>query len=115
MNASPLVSIRSVCKTFRRRQGTIEVLHNISLELGKGEVTHLTGPSGSGKTTLLNLIAALDHPDSGTIVVAGEDLARLSLAAAAKFRSEYVGIVFQSYKGIYAGTPENSVVPHCEH
>jgi ABC-type lipoprotein export system ATPase subunit len=75
----------------------IEALRDISLEVRAGEFVHLAGPSGSGKTTLLNLIAALDRPESGTIAVAGEDISRLSLAAAARYRNERVGIVFQSY------------------
>lgn len=97
MNTSPLVALRSVSKSFKRGREVIEALRDISLEVLAGEFVHFAGPSGSGKTTLLNLIAALDRPDTGTIVVAGDDISRLSLAAAAQFRSECVGIVFQSY------------------
>lgn len=67
------------------------------LSAWEGEFVHLTGPSGSGKSTLLNLIAGLDRPGRGQISVAGVDIARLSLAAAARYRGEQVGFVFQSY------------------
>jgi ABC-type lipoprotein export system ATPase subunit len=92
-----MVALRSASKSYKRGRETIEALRDVSLEVRAGEFVHFAGPSGSGKTTLLNLIAALDRPDSGTIVVAGDDISHLSLAAAAQFRSERVGIVFQSY------------------
>jgi ABC-type lipoprotein export system ATPase subunit len=75
----------------------IKALRDVSLEVRAGEFVHFAGPSGSGKTTLLNLIAGLDRPDTGTVLVAGDEISRLSLAAAAQFRNERVGIVFQSY------------------
>ena len=97
MNILPLIAIRSVSKSYRQEQKAIEALWDLSLEVREGEFVHIAGPSGSGKTTLLNLIAALDRPDSGTIAVAGRDISRLSLADAARYRNERVGIVFQSY------------------
>jgi putative ABC transport system ATP-binding protein len=97
MNTNPLVIVRSVAKTYRRGQSKVDALHNVSLEVQNGEFVVLTGRSGSGKTTLLNLIAALDHPDAGEIIVAGAHIARMRLAAAARYRNERIGIVFQSY------------------
>jgi ABC-type lipoprotein export system ATPase subunit len=97
MNTNPLVIVRSVAKTYRRGQSKVDALHNVSLEVRNGEFVVLTGRSGSGKTTLLNLIAALDYPDDGEIIVAGADIAPMRLAAAARYRSERIGIVFQSY------------------
>jgi putative ABC transport system ATP-binding protein len=97
MNTNPLVIVRSVAKTYRRGQSKVDALHNVSLEVQNGEFVVLTGRSGSGKTTLLNLIAALDHPDHGEIIVAGTDIACMGLAAAARYRNERIGIVFQSY------------------
>jgi putative ABC transport system ATP-binding protein len=97
MNTLPLVALKSASKSYKRGREVIDALRDVSLEIWAGEFVHFAGPSGSGKTTLLNLIAALDRPDTGSIVVAGDDISRLSLAAAAQFRSERVGIVFQSY------------------
>jgi len=89
--------VRSVSKTYRRARATVGALRDVSLDVGEGEFVRLSGPSGSGKTTLLNLVAGLDRPDQGEIVVAGRDIARLSMSRAAKYRAEQVGMIFQSY------------------
>jgi putative ABC transport system ATP-binding protein len=91
------VVVRSVTKTYRRGQRPITALQDVSFEMSQGEVALLVGPSGSGKTTLLNLIAALDCPDRGEIIVAGSEITRLSRSAAAGYRNEQVGFIFQSY------------------
>jgi ABC-type lipoprotein export system ATPase subunit len=65
--------------------------------MSQGDVVLLVGPSGSGKTTLLNLIAALDCPDCGEVIVGGSEITRLSRSAAARYRNERVGFIFQSY------------------
>ena len=69
----PSIVARSVSKTYRRGRQSITALQNVSLEVSQGELALLVGPSGSGKTTLLNLIAALDRPDRGEILVEGLD------------------------------------------
>jgi putative ABC transport system ATP-binding protein len=97
VSGQPLVSVRSVSKTYRRERATIGALHDVSLDVGQGELVRLSGPSGSGKTTLLNLVAGLDRPDQGEIIVAGRDIARLSMSRAAKYRAEEVGLIFQAY------------------
>jgi len=89
--------VRSVSKTYRRERATVGALRDVSLDVGEGEFVRLSGPSGSGKTTLLNLVAGLDRPDQGEIVVTGRDIARLSMSRAAKYRAEQVGMIFQSY------------------
>ena len=93
----PSIVLRSVSKTYWRGRQSITALQNVSFEVSQGELVLLVGPSGSGKTTLLNLVAALDRPDHGDILVDGLDVTRLSRTAAAGFRNERVGIVFQSY------------------
>jgi ABC-type lipoprotein export system ATPase subunit len=94
---SPLVVMRCVTKSYGRGSITIKALDSVSLEAHIGELVQLTGPSGAGKTTLLNLISALDRPDTGEILVAGANVTGLSLARAAKYRNNQVGIIFQSY------------------
>ncbi|HEY6201094.1 MAG TPA: ABC transporter ATP-binding protein [Candidatus Binatia bacterium] len=93
----PLIEIRSVSKSYRRDSLEIPVLRNISLEIAAGDFVALMGPSGSGKTTLLNLIAGIDRPTSGTVVVAGTDLTELGESDLAAWRAQHVGFIFQFY------------------
>ena len=91
------IVVRSITKTYRRARRRISALQDVSLEMSQGELALLIGPSGSGKTTLLNLIAALDQPDSGEIIVGGSEITHLSRSAAARYRNQHVGFIFQSY------------------
>jgi len=92
-----LVSVKGVIKRYKRGRESVEVLHNLNLEIAPGEFLALMGPSGSGKTTLLNLIGGLDRPTDGEVVVAGEHIDDLSSGELAKWRSRHVGFVFQFY------------------
>jgi putative ABC transport system ATP-binding protein len=92
-----LVSVKGVIKRYKRGRESVEVLHNLNLEIAPGEFLALMGPSGSGKTTLLNLIGGLDRPTDGEVVVAGEHIDDLSGGELAKWRSRHVGFVFQFY------------------
>ena len=94
---SSLIVVRSVTKTYRRGRRQITALEDVSFDLLQGEVALFVGPSGSGKTTLLNLIAALDRPDRGKIIVGELEITSLSRSAAARYRNERVGFIFQSY------------------
>jgi len=110
--STPSVVIRSVSKTYRRGQRRVTALHDVSFALSEGELALVVGPSGSGKTTLLNLIASLDRPDCGEIIVGGADVAALSRSAAARYRNERVGFIFQSYNLLPQLTAlENILVP----
>jgi putative ABC transport system ATP-binding protein len=95
--ADVLVEIRGVTKTYRRGGERIEVLHGIDLDIARGDFVALMGPSGSGKTTLLNLIGGLDSPTSGSIVIDGRRIDRLSSGELARWRAAHVGFVFQFY------------------
>jgi len=94
---NPIVQVRSVSKSYRRDSMAIPVLRDISLDVPEGEFLGLMGPSGSGKTTLLNLIAGIDHPDAGSVAVAGTDVTKLSESEAARWRATHIGFVFQFY------------------
>ena len=95
--AEPMVDVREVRKVYRRDAEELTVLDGIDLQVPAGEFVALMGPSGSGKTTLLNLIAGIDRPTSGQVIVAGTDVARLSESDLAKWRSRSVGFIFQFY------------------
>ena len=95
--AAPMVDVRGVRKVYRRDAEELTVLDGIDLQVPAGEFVALMGPSGSGKTTLLNLIAGIDRPTSGQVIVAGTDVARLSESDLAKWRSRSVGFIFQFY------------------
>ena len=91
------VEVQQVRKVYHRDSQEIPVLENINLSVPEGEFVALMGPSGSGKTTLLNLIAGIDRPTSGNIFVAGTNLAALSEAELARWRSRNIGFIFQFY------------------
>jgi len=91
------VDVQHVRKIYKRDSQEIVVLDGLSLEVPEGEFVALMGPSGSGKTTLLNLIAGIDRPTSGKVIVAGTDVAVLSEGALARWRSRNVGFIFQFY------------------
>ena len=93
----PLVSIRNLSKYYVRGEQVIPVLVDIDLDVGSGDYIALMGPSGSGKSTLLNLVAGIDKPSSGEIRVGGVDIAQLSDADLALWRSSHVGFIFQFY------------------
>ena len=95
--AAPLVQVRGVSKSYYRDSLEIPVLRNISFDIPEGEFLALMGPSGSGKTTLLNLISGIDQPSGGDLMVAGENIAKLSEGQLAKWRSQHIGLVFQFY------------------
>ncbi len=92
-----MVSVRNVTKTYKRGAEELKVLDALNLDVPEGEFVALMGPSGSGKTTLLNLIAGIDRPTSGAVVVGGKDIAVLSEGDLAKWRSKSVGFIFQFY------------------
>ncbi|MFM7038934.1 MAG: ABC transporter ATP-binding protein [Planctomycetaceae bacterium] len=92
-----IVQVINVSREFRRDQITIPVLAGMNLSVDPGGYLALMGPSGSGKTTLLNLIAGLDRPTSGSVIVCGQDLGRSSETELAKWRSRHVGFIFQMY------------------
>jgi putative ABC transport system ATP-binding protein len=106
------IALTGVNLSLGRGAARVHILKDIDVHIGRGEAIGLVGPSGSGKSTLLMVMAGLERPDTGTVVVAGEDLGRLDEDALARFRGRHVGIVFQSFHLIPTMTAlENVAVP----
>lgn len=95
--ATKVVQVRGVSKVFKRDAFQVMALDDVSIDIAKGEFLALMGPSGSGKTTLLNMIAAIDRPTSGELLVQGEDIFRFDDAKIARWRNEHIGYVFQTF------------------
>ena len=92
-----LVEISNVRKVYRRDAFEVPVLNGITVGVPRGDFLALMGPSGSGKTTLLNLIAGIDRPTGGRIVVDGREISRFNESALASWRARHVGFIFQLY------------------
>ena len=95
--AVPLVAVRALEKIYIRGEQAVPVLLGLDLDIPRGDFVSLMGPSGSGKSTLLNLIAGIDKPTGGSIVVDGVDIAHLGDADLAAWRAAHVGFIFQFY------------------
>jgi putative ABC transport system ATP-binding protein len=92
-----LVEIRDVHKVYKRDSFDVPVLNGISVSVPKGDFLALMGPSGSGKTTLLNLIAGIDRPTRGEVIVDGKEISKFSETKLANWRAAHVGFIFQMY------------------
>jgi putative ABC transport system ATP-binding protein len=94
-----ILAISNLCKTFQStaHHDPVEVLKNLNLEMEVGESLAILGQSGSGKSTLLTLLAGLDQPTSGSIVLNGQDMQHMSEEQLSKFRAQNIGIIFQQF------------------
>jgi len=94
-----ILQIKDLCKTFRTAANLepIEVLKNLNLDMEQGETLAILGQSGSGKSTFLTLLAGLDSPTSGAIILNGQDMQDLDEEALSKFRARNIGIIFQQF------------------
>jgi putative ABC transport system ATP-binding protein len=108
-NGESIVTLHGINKTFHRGKEPIQVLENLDLDVPSGSFEALMGPSGSGKSTLLNIIAGLDRPTAGKVRVAGSDLEKMSNGELAKWRSQTIGFVFQSFNLIPVLTAAQNV------
>jgi putative ABC transport system ATP-binding protein len=107
-----LIELRGVTKTYTGASEDVTPVRDLDFAVEAGEFVALMGPSGSGKSTLLNLLAGIDRPTAGTVVVAGEDVSALGARALARWRARHVGFVFQQYNLIPVLTAfENVEVP----
>jgi putative ABC transport system ATP-binding protein len=108
----PAIVLAGVNLSLGRDAGRVHILKDVDLEIAAGEAVGFIGPSGSGKSTLLMVMAGLERPDTGSVVIAGIELNSLDEDALARFRGRHVGIVFQSFHLIPTMTAlENVAVP----
>jgi lipoprotein-releasing system ATP-binding protein len=112
-NKDWVVELKKVCKSFNvGKPNKIEILHNIHLQLGRGDFCAVMGPSGSGKSTLLNIIGLLDRPTSGQLIINGEETTQLDDHALTRLRGHAIGFVFQHHHLLSAFTAlENVMMP----
>lgn len=92
-----VIRVKDLYKVYRMGEEKVYALNGVSFEIHKGEFCAITGPSGSGKSTLLNMLAGLEHPTKGEIVIAGKHIEKLNEKQLVTFRRERVGFIFQSY------------------
>ena len=105
-----MIQVRGLTKSIDTGTHRVDILKGIDLEIPKGQFAAIMGPSGSGKSTLLGLLAGLDTPTSGQILLDGEDITHLSEDAMALLRGRKIGFVFQSYHLIPTLTAEENVL-----
>ena len=110
--STPAVELANVNIHLGRGAARVHVLRDVDFTIGRGEAVGLVGPSGSGKSTLLMVLAGLERPDSGSVFVEGNDLAKLDEDRLARFRGAHIGIVFQSFHLMPTMTAlENVAIP----
>jgi len=105
----PVVSLHKVTKTYSRGGTEVSVIRDLSFVIPAGTFLAIMGPSGSGKSTLLNVMAGIDRPTSGSVVVAGTRLDHMSEGAMARWRARHIGYVFQTYNLIPVLTAAENV------
>ena len=111
-SGAPVIEALALGKQVPSGDGTLTILHQIGFSVAAGEAVAIVGSSGSGKSTLLGLLAGLDRPTSGTVRLAGQDLAALDEDARAALRGRLLGFVFQSFQLMPAMTAlENVMLP----
>ena len=93
----PIIAIRDLRKTFRSGEVDVHALRGVDLSVDRGEFLAIVGPSGSGKSTLFNILGGLTPPTSGTVIIDGQDLMKLSDSGRTNLRKKTVGFVFQKY------------------
>jgi len=92
-----LIELDEICKVYSLGEAQVEALRGVSLSIDQGEYIALMGPSGSGKSTLMNMVGCLDRPTSGSYLLGGEEVAKMSRDARARLRNRQFGFVFQNF------------------
>ncbi len=104
-----LARVQGVSRTYKKGKESVEVLHDLDLDIPSGDFLAIMGPSGSGKTTLLNLLGGLDKPSSGSVNVGGSELSSMSNSQLSNWRSANVGFIFQFYNLLPVLTAQRNV------
>lgn len=92
-----MIKITNMCKTYRMGDNVVNALNNVSIAIGKHEFVAIIGPSGSGKSTLMNMLGCLDTPTSGTYILDGKEVSKLSDDQLAEIRNKKIGFIFQGF------------------
>jgi putative ABC transport system ATP-binding protein len=109
------LSARDVRRDYRLGGEVVHAVRGVSLDVAEGEYVAIVGPSGCGKSTMLNLLGAIDRPDSGSVIIRGQDVAAMRDGAATRFRLEHIGFVFQRFHLMPAlSARENVELPMAE-
>src|SRR5215216_3213393 len=106
----PIVSARDVSRRFGEGDAAVDALRSVTLDFPVGRFTAIMGPSGSGKSTLMHILAGLDRPTSGTVIVDGKDLTELNDGALTQLRRDRIGFVFQFFNLVPVLDAEENVV-----
>src|SRR5829696_7935277 len=107
--AAPAVTARAVTRRYGSGEAAVDALRGVSLDVPAGQFTAVMGPSGSGKSTLMHLLAGLDRPTEGTVVLGGEDITAMDDKALTRLRRRHIGFVFQTFNLLPTLTAEENV------
>ena len=111
-NMEPIISVRNLKKVFKIGDNDVPALNGLDFDIYQGEFIAIVGTSGSGKSTCLNMLAGLEKPSSGKILIAGEEIDKMNEAELVRFRRNHVGFIFQSYNLIpFMNAVENVAMP----
>ncbi len=110
MSETPIIEIDQLTKVYKMGNVEVVALDGVSLQVEPGEFLAIMGPSGSGKSTLMNILGCLDRPTSGTYLLAGEDVSRMSRDQLAHIRNQKIGFIFQSYNLLAQATALQNVL-----
>ena len=97
MPTETIIQLQNIKRTYKLGDEVLNALDNVSFSVTKGEFVAITGPSGSGKSTLANVIGGLDTPNSGTVLIDGQDISKVRDSKLSGYRNEHIGFVFQSF------------------
>jgi putative ABC transport system ATP-binding protein len=112
MPQETIVSARDVTRRYGQGDAAVDALRGITLDFPRGAFTAIMGPSGSGKSTLMHILAGLDRPTSGTVVIDGQDITKMDDGALTRLRRDHVGFVFQFFNLVpVLNAEENMVLP----